>query len=101
MKPNYLSATLATWLAGTCFPLAATAAPPLGPEYRVGGFVLGCQAYSFHRFTAFDAIERTAAAGGKVIEFYPGQALSPDDRATKVDAKASDETIQKLKEKLQ
>jgi len=35
----------------------------IGPEYRVGGFVLGCQAYMFHRFTAFEAIERTTAAG--------------------------------------
>ncbi|HVY69824.1 MAG TPA: TIM barrel protein, partial [Verrucomicrobiae bacterium] len=52
------------------------------------------------RFTAFEAIEKTAAAGGKVIEFYPGQALSPDDKKTKVDAKASDETIEKLKAKL-
>ena len=73
--------------------------PPVGPEYRVGGFVLGCQAYTFHRFTAFEAIERTAAAGGKAIEFYPGQALSPDDKKTKVDANATDETIEKLRAK--
>ena len=52
------------------------APPPVGPEYRVGGFVLGCQAYTFHRFTAFEAIERTAAAGGKAIEFYPGQLMN-------------------------
>jgi sugar phosphate isomerase/epimerase len=75
------------------------APPPVGPEYRVGGFVLGCQAYTFHRFTAFEAIEKTAATGGKAIEFYPGQALSPDDKKTKVDPSASDETIEKLKAK--
>jgi sugar phosphate isomerase/epimerase len=69
------------------------------PEYRVGGFVLGCQAYMFHRFTAFEAIERTAAAGGKTIEFYPGQSLSPDDKQSKVDPNATDETVQKLKAK--
>jgi len=68
-------------------------------EHRVGGFVVGCQAYMFHRFTAFEAIERTAAAGGKVIEFYPGQSLSPDDKTTKVEPGASDETIGKLKAK--
>src|SRR5258708_29020269 len=71
----------------------------VGPEYRVGGFVLGCQAYMFHRFTAFEAIERTAAAGGRTIEFYPGQSLSPDDKQSKVDPNATDETIQKLKAK--
>src|SRR5580765_3038075 len=69
----------------------------VGPEYRVGGFVLGCQAYTFHRFTAFEAIERTAAAGGRTIEFYPGQSLSPDDKQSKVDPNATDETIQELK----
>lgn len=62
----------------------------VGPEYRVGGFVLGCKAYMFHRFTAFEAIERTAAAGGRTIEFYPGQSLSPDDKQSKVDPNATD-----------
>lgn len=78
---------------------ANAAETPAGAEYRVGGFVLGCQAYMFHRFTAFEAIEKTAAAGGKAIEFYPGQPLSPDDRKSKVDATATDESIEKLKAK--
>jgi sugar phosphate isomerase/epimerase len=86
---------------GCCLaPLLAGAAPPsLGPEYRVGGFVLGCQAYTFHRFTAFEAMEKTASAGAKAIELYPGQALSPDDPTTKVEPGATDETIQKLRAK--
>ena len=82
-----------------CILQARATDTPVGPEYRVGGFVVGCQAYMFHRFTAFEAVEKTAAAGGKTIEFYPGQGLSPDDKQTKVDPKASDETIQKLKDK--
>src|ERR1043166_6706575 len=73
--------------------------PPIDSEHRVGGFVVGCQAYTFHRFTAFEAIEKTAAAGGKAIEFYTGQSLSPDDKKSKVDASATDETIGKLKAK--
>ncbi len=81
-------------------PLRASASEAaVGSEYRVGGFVLGCQAYTFHRFSAFEAIEKTAAAGGKAIEFYPGQALSPDDQKTKVDHNATDDTIQLLKAK--
>ncbi len=84
-------------LAAGVFGQPARATEPLGPEYRVGGFVVGCQAYMFHRFTAFEAIEKTAAAGGKVIEFYPGQTLSPDDRTTKVLPTATDETVEKLK----
>lgn len=70
-------------------------------EYQIGGFAIGCQAYSFNRFTAFEAIEKTAQAGGKVIEFYPGQRLSKEDGDLKVDHNASDEVIQKLKAKLQ
>ncbi|MBI3868322.1 MAG: sugar phosphate isomerase/epimerase [Verrucomicrobia bacterium] len=90
------STALAAILLAAC---AEAALPPVGPEYRVGGFVLGCQAYTFHRFTAFEAIEKTAAAGGKAIEFYPGQSLSQDDRKTRVDASATEETIEKLKAK--
>ena len=86
-------------LAATMLAVHTEAALPVGPEHRVGGFVLGCQAYTFHRFTAFEAIERTAAAGGKAIEFYPGQSLSPDDKKSKVDPSATDETIEKLKAK--
>lgn len=69
-------------------------------ENLIGGFAIGCQAYSFNRFTAFEAIEKNAMAGGKVIEFYPGQTLSKEEPGVKVDVNASDETIQKLKDKL-
>lgn len=90
------------WVAGSLFFHAnASAAEPVGKEYRVGGCVLGCQAYTFHRFTAFEAIEKTAIAGGKAIEFYPGQTLSKENPETKVDPNASDETIAKLKAQLQ
>jgi len=85
--------------AGIPYSRADAVPPPVGPEYRVGGFILGCQAYMFHRFTAFEAMEKTAAAGGKTVEFYPGQSLSPDDKKTKVDPNATDETIEKLKAK--
>ncbi len=70
-------------------------------EYKTGGFALGCQAYSFHRYTAFEAIEKTAEAGGKVIEFFPGQVLSKETPDLKLDHNASDEVIAKIKAKLQ
>lgn len=97
MKP--LTRAILVLLAGLFAPSAFPAPSPIGPEHRVGGFVVGCQAYMFHRFTAFEAIEKTAAAGGKVIEFYPGQSLSPSDKNTKVEPGVSDETIEKLKAK--
>src|SRR5512143_2190579 len=69
-------------------------------EFQTGGFFIGCQAYTFNRFSAFEAIEKTAEVGGKVIEFYPGQKLSKEEPNVKWDHKASAETIQKVKEKL-
>ena len=69
-------------------------------EYKTGGFAIGAQAYTFNRFSVFEAIEKTAAAGGKVIEFYPGQKLSTQEPNVKWDHNASDEVIQKVKAKL-
>jgi sugar phosphate isomerase/epimerase len=69
-------------------------------EYKCGGFFIGCQAYTFNRFTVFEAIEKTAQAGGNVIEFYPGQKLSKEEPKVIWDHNASAETIQKVKAKL-
>ena len=69
-------------------------------EYKTGDFFIGAQAYTFNRFSAFEAIEKTAQAGGKVIEFYPGQKLSKDEPTVKWDHNASDEVIAKVQAKL-
>jgi sugar phosphate isomerase/epimerase len=69
-------------------------------EYKTGGFFIGCQAYTFRFYTVFEAIEKTADAGGKVIEFFPGQKLSKDEPNVSLDHNASAETIQKVKDKL-
>src|SRR5579862_23450 len=70
-------------------------------EYRTGGFFIGCQAYTFNRYTVFEAIDKTAQAGGKVIEFFPGQKLNKDEPNVVFDHNASAETIQKIKDKLE
>ena len=75
-------------------------AAPIPAENRIGGVAIGCQAYSFNRFTLFEAIEKTEQTGSKVIEFFPGQALSPDQRGIKWDHNASDEVIAQVKAKL-
>ena len=67
---------------------------------RTGGFALGCQAWTWNRFTVIEAIDKTAACGGKVIEFYPGQKVSADG-AVKFDHNASDETIARVKAHLE
>lgn len=69
-------------------------------EYRVGGFAIGCITYTFNQYSAFEAIEKSVAAGGLAIEISPGQILSAEDPNVKVDISASDEVIAKVKAKL-
>ncbi len=73
---------------------------PIPDEAKQNGFAVGCQAYSFNRYSVFEAIEKTAQAGGKVIEFYPGQKLSKMEPDTVWDHSATTDTIAKVKEKL-
>jgi sugar phosphate isomerase/epimerase len=75
-------------------------AAPIPAECKTGGFAIGCQAYTFNRFSVFEAIEKTDQAGGRVIEFYPGQKLSKEEPDIKWDHNASEEVIQKVKAKL-
>ncbi len=79
---------------------AVAVAAPIPSDARVGGFVVGCQAYSFNRFSVFEAIEKTEMTGSKSIEFYPGQKLSREEPGIKWDHNASDELIARVKEKL-
>jgi sugar phosphate isomerase/epimerase len=69
-------------------------------EYRTGAFAMGCQAYTFNRFSVFEAIDKTAQAGGKVIEFFPGQKLSPEEPQVKWDHNAPDDVVEKVKAQL-
>jgi sugar phosphate isomerase/epimerase len=91
-----LGATLLVVAAST----AAQAEVKIPDEYKINGFAIGCQAYSFNRYTAFEAIEKTAAAGGRVIEFYPGQTLSKESPDLKVHHDSPDEVVAKLQKKL-
>tara|TARA_R100001143_G_scaffold63581_1_gene72396 strand:+ start:244 stop:1197 length:954 start_codon:yes stop_codon:yes gene_type:complete len=68
-------------------------------DYLIGGFAIGTQSYTFNRFSAFEAIEKTAEAGGRVIEIYPGQRFKEDDD-TPFNS-ISDDQINELKVKLQ
>lgn len=63
-------AVVATW---------SPAADPIPEANLTNGFALGCQAYSFRLYTVFEAIEKTAASGAKVIELYPGQKFSAEN----------------------
>ena len=79
---------------------AARAEVKIPESHKISGFAIGCQAYTFNRFTAFEAIDKTAEAGGRVIEFYPGQPLSKEQPDVKWDHNASDDVIAAVKAKL-
>ncbi len=70
-------------------------------ERHIGGFAVGTQAYTFREFTAMEAIERTAKAGGRVIEFYPGQRFSPEKPDLRWDHDATEEMIKAIEAQLE
>lgn len=76
----------------------ARAMDKIPDEYKINGFAIGCQAWSFNHFTVFEAIQLTHEAGGKIIEFIPGQALSPENRNVKFDHNAPDEIIKQVQD---
>ncbi len=80
--------------------VATLNAAAIPDENKIGGFAIGCQAYTFNRFSVFEAIEKTEQAGGRIIEFFPGQKLSKEEPDVRWDHNASDEVIAKVKEKL-
>lgn len=90
--------TIAILALTATFPLRSETILP--EEDKIGGFAVGCQAYTFNRFSVFEAIEKTDQTGGRCIEFFPGQKLSKEEPAISWDHNASEEVIQKVKEKL-
>jgi sugar phosphate isomerase/epimerase len=64
------------------------------------GWDLGCQAWTFRDRTCFEAIDTVKRLGLKNIELYPGQALSPDLKETKVGPPLSAGDLSALKAKL-
>jgi len=69
-------------------------------ECKTGGFAIGCIAYTFDRFTLLEALEKTAEAGGRVVELCAKTKLSKEERGVAFDYHASAQTVQKVKDKL-
>lgn len=78
----------------------AVQAEPIPDQFKQAGFAIGCQAYSFNRFTLFEAIEKTAETGSRVIEFATGQKLSKEEPNVIWNHNANDEVIAKVQAKL-
>jgi len=54
-------------------------------------FLMSVQAWTFNRFTAYEAVEKASQAGAKYIEFFPGQALKPGSKSGMGPGLTSDE----------
>jgi sugar phosphate isomerase/epimerase len=72
----------------------------LPDSIKQGGFAIGPQAYTFNRFTAFEAIEKAEQTGAKCIEFFPGQKLSKEKPDAKLGHTMSDDDMKLLQAKL-
>ncbi len=98
MKQKFLP--LFALACGLCLPAWTANATPIPDDCKTGGFAIGCQTWTFNHFTVMEAIDKTAQAGGKVIEFYPGQKFSPEHPDWTFDHNASDEMIAAVKARL-
>lgn len=82
MQKNILTITMVLALGLAAVMMGATPyaqAQAFPKEAYVGGFLIGPQAYSFNRYTFFEAVDKAVEANCRVIEAYPGQRLSPED----------------------
>lgn len=66
-------------------------------ECKTGGFAIGCIAYTFDRFTLFEALEKTAETGGKVVELCAKTKLSREEPGVAFDYNASPRLYRRLK----
>ncbi|HOZ45625.1 MAG TPA: sugar phosphate isomerase/epimerase [Candidatus Hydrogenedentes bacterium] len=100
---NIIAVGLLVAVLGFCVALPAMAQDKVAngaPNAEKLGWRVGCQAYSFNRFTFFEAVDKSVSMGLKVIEAYPGQTLSADHSDIKVGHDMSDEGVALMKQKL-
>ncbi len=79
--------------------LLAAETPKGTPYAEKLGWRLAAQAYSFNRYTFFEAVDMTVAAGLRYIEIFPGQRISKTVRAkvdTNMTADMRKEVLKKL-----
>ncbi len=86
MKTLIATASFVLLLSG-----AAVAGQKIPDTHKIAGFALGAQAYTFNRFTVFEAIEKTDQAGG----------LSPEEPTVRWSHNSPDDVIEKVKAKLE
>src|SRR5205807_4406247 len=70
------------------------------PHAEKLGWRLGCQAWTFNRFSFYEAMDKTAELGLHVIEAYPNQKLSADKPGEQIGPKLSAEARTEVKKRL-
>ena len=80
--------------------LFAAPAAKGAPHAEKLGWRLGCQAYSFNRFTFYEAIDKNASLGLHCLEMYPGQTLSKEKADARTDESMSAQVRTELKKRL-
>ncbi len=70
------------------------------PNAEKLGWRLGCQAYTFNRFTFYETIDKIASLGLHYVEMYPGQKLSKKDPDTKTSDSMSSAVREELLKRL-
>ena len=70
------------------------------PHRTVGGFNMGCQAWSFNHYTVLEAIDKTAEVGGVTIEFFPGQKIGGAFPENALDPSVNDDALGLIKDHL-
>ncbi|MEP4076886.1 sugar phosphate isomerase/epimerase family protein [Haloferula sp.] len=67
---------------------------PMAPSaLSAAGFAISVQCWSFRKFTLFEAIEKSAAAGASAVEIYPGQKIGGTIGDVKVDPSMPDDQV--------
>lgn len=82
-------------IAGCCVCVTGTMTAQAQDQWR-----LGMQAYSFNRFTFYEAVEKNRALGMSTIEAYPGQRLSAQHGDAKFDHTMSPALMLEVKQML-
>ena len=85
----------------SCLLFSVVARAELPDSAKVGHFYAGCQAYSFRMFSVLEAIDKTAQAGGKTIEFFSKQKLSPEQPELIFSHESPDEVLNVVKARLE
>jgi len=70
------------------------------PHAEKLGWRLGCQAYSFNRFTFHEALDKIAAVGLHYVEAYPGQKLSAEQPGVRIGPELNAEQRRELLKRL-